>query len=216
MIGSDAPVMKCDQRIHRRQRAKMPAEPSALRASSQLRMRAVVTIRLLSIFTILSSVTAAQAGDGRCVWSHLPVSIQQRALAAGLDGGPSALSAELPPDQLAQSEEICGLTPKNAEALRKAESGYMLQVLAERWLADHAQLSAMRLEGAWINMDKETKERIENWAIALNHDPEAHDAAYRSFVLALGFSTHLPADAKPRLLTYIQGRALREVYERRF
>jgi hypothetical protein len=134
----------------------------------------------------------------------------------GLDGGPSALGAEIPPDQLVQSEQICGLTPKNAEVLRKAESGYMLQVLAERWLSDAAQLSARQLDSAWIKMDKKAKARIEQWAVALNHDPKTHDVAYRSFVVALGSSTHLPADAKPRLLTYIQGRALREVYERRY
>lgn len=177
--------------------------------------RRMVIIRLLSIFSILLSATAAQAGDGRCVWSHLPVFMQQRALAAGLDGGPSALSAEIPPDQLAQSEQICGLTAKNAEALRKAESGYMLQVLAERWLADNAQLSVQRLDSAWIKMDQKAKARMEQWAVALNHDPEAHDLAYRSFIVALG-SPRLPADAKPKLLTYIQGRALREVYERRY
>lgn len=142
--------------------------------------------------------------------------IQQRALAAGLDGGPSALGAEIPPDQLVQSEQICGLTPKNSEALRKAESGYMLQVLAERWLADKAQLPAQKLDSAWIKMDKKAKARMELWAVALNHDPETHDVAYRSFIVALGSSPHLPADTKPRLLTYIQGRALREVYERRF
>jgi len=173
-------------------------------------------VRLLSVFVMIFLSAAAQAGDGRCVWSHLPVFIQQRALTAGLDGGPSALSAAIPSDQVVQSEQICGLTPKNFEAFRRAESGYMLQVLAERWLADQAQLSSPRLESAWVKMDKKAKTRIEQWAVALNHDPETHDAAYRSFVVALGNSTHLPADSKPKLLTYIQGRALREVYERRF
>ncbi len=172
-------------------------------------------VRLLSVFVMLFLSAAAQAGDGRCVWSHLPVFIQQRALAAGLDGGPSALSAEIPPDQLVQSEHICGLTPENAEALRKAESGYMLQVLAERWLADNAKLSAGPLDRAWIKMDQKAKARMEQWAVALNHDPEAHDLAYRSFIVALG-NPRLPADAKPKLLTYLQGRALREVYERRY
>jgi hypothetical protein len=176
----------------------------------------MVVIRLLYIFVLLLPLAAAHAGDGACVWSHLPLIIQQRALTAGLDGGPSALSAEIPPDQLVQSEQICGLTPKNAEALRKAESGYMLQVLAERWLADKAQLSAQRLDSAWIKMDQKAKARMEQWAVALNHDPETHDAAYQSFIVVLGNSTRLPVDSKPKVLTYIQGRALREVYERRY
>ena len=84
-------------------------------------------------------------------------------------------------------------------------------------MAGHnAQLTAQRLDGAWIKMDQKAKARMEQWAVALNHDPEAHDMAYRSFIAALGNSTRLPADVKPKLLHYIQGRALREVYERRF
>lgn len=124
-------------------------------------------VRLLTVFSILLLSAAAQAGDGRCVWPHLPVPIQQQALAAGLDNGPGALGAEIPPHQLAKSEQICGLTPENAEALRKAGSGYMLQILAERWFADAAKLSPERLESAWINMDKQAKARIEGWAIPL-------------------------------------------------
>lgn len=173
-------------------------------------------VRLISISVVLFWSTVAQAGDGRCIWSHLPDSTRQTALAAGIEGGPSALGAEIPPDQLVRSEKICGLTPKNAEALRKAESGYMLQVLAERWLADNAQLSRKQLDSAWINMDQKAKARIEQWAVELDHDPETHNVAYRSFIVALGASVHLPTDTKPQLLTYIQGRALREVYEPRF
>ncbi len=84
---------------------------------------------------------------------------------------------------------------KNAESLRKAESGYMLQVLAERWLADKAQLSRKQLGSAWINMDQKAKVRIEQWAVALDHDPETHDVAYLSFIVALGASVHLPTVA---------------------
>jgi hypothetical protein len=52
--------------------------------------------------------------------------------------------------------------------------------------------------------------------VSLKHDPDAYDAAYGAFLAALGNPTNLPADVKPKLLTYLQGRAFRKVFEPQF
>jgi hypothetical protein len=177
----------------------------------------IVFGRLLSASAlIVLTVAKVQAGDGPCVWYHLPKNITQRALAAGFEGGPGALSASISPDQMLQAEKICGLTAKNAVPLRKAEAGYMLQVLSEQWLLENGRISTQQLSGAWITMEKKAKARMERWAVTLNHDPEGYSDAYQSFVTALGNPAHLPSDSKPKVLTYLQGRALREIYEPQF
>lgn len=176
----------------------------------------LVGVQSLVVASVLLSSATAYAGDGNCVWNDLAPRTRQQALAAGLSGGPSALSAEISANEINHAEKLCGLTASNSDALRRAEAGYMLQVLAERWLTDRAQLSSQQLDRAWVGLDKKAKARFEQWAVALDHDPEAHDMVYRSFIAALGRPKSLPASAEPQLLTYVQGRALREVYERRF
>lgn len=92
----------------------------------------------------------------------------------------------------------------------------MLQMLAERWLWDHARLSPKALDQGRRQMDAKAKARIEKWTRWLNHDPVDHDLAYNAFLAALGNPADLPPDSRPKLLTYVQGRAFRAVYETRF
>lgn len=174
-----------------------------------------LTAVLFSV-ALTASTTAATAGDGSCVWNRFPAETKERALAAGLAGGPKALSDSITGEQFDKAEADCGITPTNSNALHRAESGYMLQLLAERWLADNAGLSAARLDIAWTKMDEAAKSGMEQWVVTLKHDPDAHDAAYRAFLVALGNPAGLPDDVKPKMLTYIQGRAFRAVYEPQF
>ena len=88
-----------------------------------------------------------------------------------------------------------------------------MQVLAERWLSSRADLSPTRLGLAWTRMDAKARSAMTQWATTLKEDPQAFDAADRAFKAALGNPHNLPADAKPIMLTYLQGRALRAVYE---
>ena len=158
----------------------------------------------------------AVAGDGSCPWNHLPAETRERALAAGLNDGPAAMSSKISPAQFAGTEQTCGVNAANQDAFRRAESGYMLQILAEQWLAKYASLTPRQLDTAWTRMDDDAKHRIEQWTVALNHDPEAHDLAYKAFIAALGNPSNLPVDSRPKLLTYVQGRAFRAIFEPRF
>jgi hypothetical protein len=128
----------------------------------QPQMKALVFIAALT--ALIFTTRGALAGDGSCVWNHIPAEIRQQALTAGLSGGPKALAESIAPDQYSQAESACGLTPANSDALRKAESGYILQMLAEQWLSEHAGLSAARLDDAWSKMDGNAKAGMERWA----------------------------------------------------
>jgi hypothetical protein len=164
-------------------------------------LRHITAILISAVFIV--SAPAARAGDGSCVWNHFPADTKQRALAAGLEHGPKALADSIPRDQSDQAESDCGITSHNSNALRRAESGYMLQLLAERWLADNAGLSANQLNDAWTKMDDAAKSGMERWVVTFKYDPDAYDAAYHAFLVALGNPANLPTDVKRRIVFYI-------------
>jgi hypothetical protein len=64
-------------------------------------------------------------------------------------------------------------------------------------------------------MNSDAKSALERWTKDLDDEPEVHDRAFQAFLAALG-AVHLPPDAKPKVLTYLQGRAFRAEYQPRF
>jgi hypothetical protein len=168
---------------------------------------------LLAVAVLTAAAGAAHAGDGRCLWTHLPEIKQGPALEAGLLGGPEAVAGVFTADEFQQAETACGSTPATAEAVRNAGAGYILQLLAERWLAQKAGLSPQRLDAAWNKLAPEDRSQMRRWALATDLDPAAQDTAYRAFTAALGPGPALPEDATPKILTYVQGRTFRAVYE---
>ncbi|MEO6216706.1 MAG: hypothetical protein ABIO86_11795 [Sphingomonas sp.] len=178
------------------------------------------TLHPLLVVVFFASVmidAPAHAGDGSCPWNHLPEPVRASAMEAGLAGGPGALSNKIPAADLSRAEKACGLKLDNGGALRRAESGYMLQILAEAWLQKNATLSPQRLGAAWAAMGADAKAPFLRWAITLESDPEGRNQAYGAFLKGLGDRAgSLPPDAKPKIVTYLQGRSLRSVFEPRF
>jgi hypothetical protein len=170
-------------------------------------------IRALPAAVLAVAAAHAQAGDGRCLWTHLPASKQPAAIDAGLVDGPEALAASFTPQEFLAAENACGATSATVEAVRRAGAGYILQLLAERWLDTKAGLKPERLDEAWTGLDRNARARLQSWALAPAPDPAAREDAYRTFVSALGDPAARHVDAAPKLLTYVQGRVFRDAYE---
>jgi hypothetical protein len=153
------------------------------------------------------------AGDGGCPWRHLSTETRDAALSAGLGGGPAALGRQIPPAELAKAEVTCGKTTANSDAFARSESGYMLQLLSEKWIGTHAGLAPATLNSAWETMDRAARSSFELWAETLAPDSAVVDKAYGAFSSRLGLQPASSEQIKPQLVTYLQGRALRAVYE---
>jgi len=160
---------------------------------------------------------AAFAGDAACTWNKLPAPVKAAGLEAGLEGGPAALGAAIGPVEMQRAEKTCGLTDANENAFHRAEAGYMLQLLAEQWLLLHANLSREQLSSAWVKMPRADKAPMMAWAASLEHNPTGYDKPYLGFLKALGVvESKLPEDTKPKVLTYLQGRSLRALFESKY
>lgn len=162
----------------------------------------------------LAITTPACAGDGSCPWRHLPTQVREHALVAGLNAGPAALIAAISEDDMRLAEASCGLTEKNAEAFHHAESGFILQILAEKWLSNNTPFTSGKLDRAWGMMDRRAKAALEAWANNLDHAPDVHERAYGAFMMQLGnYASKSSMDIRPKVITYLQGRALRSEFE---
>jgi hypothetical protein len=157
--------------------------------------------------------TKSLAGDGGCPWRHLSRQTKGAALSAGLSGGPAALARQIPPAELVRAEENCGRTTANADALAHAESGYMLQILSENWIEKHTGVTPENLNLAWDSMDRGVRSGLERWAMSMVPNSDNVDKAYKAFISRLRLQPPTPELIKPQLVTYLQGRALRAVYE---
>lgn len=151
---------------------------------------------------------------GDCPWRRLPERIQLAALEAGLAGGPASMMSQIPADIMSVAEEDCGLDDHNKAAYRRAEAGYLLQLLSERWLAENYNINPSMLDAAWSNSGYQIRKSAKLWAIYLVIDPYKKERMYLGFLKVMGIGPgSMATRIKPQILTYIQGRALRNEYE---
>jgi hypothetical protein len=168
----------------------------------------------LAIVCGASSAHGAIVKSGNCPWKNLPERTRTAALQAGLVGGPAALMSQIPKGQIALAERVCGFTDSNQAVYHRAEAGYMLQMLAEAWLARFADISPARLDVAWTRTGTATKRIARKWAIYLILGPNEADALYADFSKTLSANMQTrSADIRPQIMTYIQARALQGTYD---
>jgi hypothetical protein len=125
------------------------------------------------------------------------------------------MSSRIDHQSLAKAEVACGLSASTEDAFHRAESGYMLQVLSERWLLEKKGLTSNELHLAWNRMDKVARGRVEQWVVQLTPDPAGDEEAFEAFQKVIGVKNDL-RDSRPQVMTYLQGRAFRSVFEARF
>ncbi|MES2451986.1 MAG: hypothetical protein V4610_15610 [Pseudomonadota bacterium] len=167
----------------------------------------------LGLIAVTSPIRATPSTPGECVWKSLPQASRKAALDAGLAQGPLALIAQVKPEVDAV-EPACGMNADNEAAFHRAESGFMLQLLAETWLQQELKLTPERLDAAWRKLSPGARQNARLWAIYMSPDSKEFGQVYTEFakLLVVGGEA-LPAHARPKIVTYLQGRSLRTVYE---
>lgn len=160
-----------------------------------------------------SAAKGASVRSGACPWKHLSEQTQRVTLQTGLLGGPASLMSRIPKGELASAERACGVNDKNQAVYRRAEAGYMLQIISEEWLTKYAEIPPSELDAAWKRAGDNIRNTAKKWAIYLTLEPDELNDLYSRFFRVLEAGKQLnPKNIRPQVLTYIQGRALQDAY----
>ena len=179
--------------------------------------RAIARWALSGLFIASIAGSPAEASVkrvGECTWKHLSGETRTAALGAGLVGGPAAVMSQVPRPQLLAAERVCGMTAANEAVFRRTEAGYILQLLAEEWFIRNSRITSLMLDRAWKAAGPDIKKPAKQWAIYLLIDPKVAESIYRSFAIRIAKPFWIGDDLmKPKMLTYIHGRALQDTYD---
>ncbi len=179
----------------------------------------ILALLLATIF----HTSAVWAGNGRCIWDHLPQAKRsQLSILEDYDiyNHPEAMLDAFSKTEVAGAAKACGVASNASDdilgAALDAGVGWGLQERSERKLFSEAHIRSEVLDAGWQHMGPALKSYLTSPSEAKVDDEKANSDIRDRMYAALGFASKPSEDAKDAIILYLNARSIRDKFEPQF